>query len=81
MAGGRCTKSYSKGLGVVSLSSGESEYYALVGSASSLPGEVSTATDLGLQTENEVYMDASAGIAMGSLRGLGKAKHVDTQYH
>eukprot|EP00435_Cladocopium_sp_Y103_P026575 s2037_g6.t1 len=26
-------------------------------------------------------MDASAGIAMGSRRGLGKAKHVDTQYH
>ena len=26
-------------------------------------------------------MDASAGIALGSRRGLGKAKHVDTQYH
>ena len=26
-------------------------------------------------------MDASAGISMGSRRGLGKAKHVDTQYH
>jgi len=46
-----------------------------------LLGEVSTAKDWGLQTENEVFMDASAGIAMGSRRGLGKAKHVDTQYH
>ena len=81
MAGGCCIKSYSKGQGVVSLSSGEREYYALVSSASSLLGEVSTAKDWGLQTENEVYMDASAGIAMGSRRGLGKAKHVDTQYH
>ena len=26
-------------------------------------------------------MDASAGIAMGLRRGLGKGKHVDTQYH
>ena len=26
-------------------------------------------------------MDASAGIAMGNRRGLGRAKHVDTQYH
>ena len=81
MAGGCCIKSYSKGQGVVSLFSGESEYYALVSSASSLLGEVSTAKDWGLQTENEVCMDASAGIAMGSRRGLGKAKHVDTRYH
>ena len=41
MAGGCCIKSYSKGQGVVSLSSGESEYHALVSSASSLLGEVS----------------------------------------
>ena len=25
-------------------------------------------------------MDASAGIAMGNRRGLGRAKHVDAQY-
>ena len=35
-------------------------YYGLVSSASNLLGEVSTAKDWGLQTENEVYMDASA---------------------
>ena len=81
MAGSCCIKSYLKGQGVVSLSSGESEYYGLVSSARNLLGEVSTAKDWGLQTENEVYMDAGAGIAMGSRRGLGKAKHVDTQYH
>ena len=81
MAGGCCIKTYSKGQGVVSLSSGESEYYALVSGASNLLGEVSTAKDWGLQPESEVFMDASAGIAMGSRRGLGKAKHVDTQYH
>ena len=81
MAGGCCIKSYSKGQGVVSLSSGESDYYALSSSASSLLGEVSTAKDWDLQTENEVYMDASARIAMGSRRGLGTAKHMDTQYH
>ena len=49
MAGGCCIKSYSKGQGVVSLSSGEREYYALVSSASSLLGEVSTATDWGFK--------------------------------
>ena len=60
MAGSCCIKSYLKGQGVVSLSSGESEYYGLVSSARNLLGEVSTAKDWGLQTENEVYMDASA---------------------
>ena len=47
MAGGCCIKSYSKGQGVVPVSSGESECYALVSSASSLLGEVSTAKDMG----------------------------------
>ena len=46
-----------------------------------LLGEASTALDWGIKTDNEVNMDASAGISMGSGRGLGKAKHVDTQYH
>ena len=81
MAGGCCVKTYSKGQGVVSLSTGEAEYYSLVSGASNLLGEVSNALDWGIKTENEVNMDASAGISMGSRRGLGKAKHVDTQYH
>ena len=81
MAGGCCIKTYSKGQGVVSLSTGEAEYYSLVSGARNLLGEVSTALDWGIKTENEVNMDASAGISMGSRRGLGKAKHVDTQYH
>eukprot|EP00435_Cladocopium_sp_Y103_P007958 s1954_g2.t1 len=81
MLGGCCVKTYSKGQGVVSLSSGESEYYALLSAASSSLGEVSASKDWGLSPDLEVNMDASAGIAMGSRRGLGKAKHVDTQYH
>lgn len=81
MLGNCCIKTYSKGQGVVSLSSGESEYYSLVSGASNLLGEVSTAKDWGLSPNSILNMDASAGIAMGSRRGLGKAKHVDTQYH
>ena len=81
MAGGCCIKTYSKGQGVVSLSTGEAEYYSLVSGASNLLGEVSTALDWGVKTTNEVNMDASAGISMGSRRGLGKAKHVDTQFY
>ena len=81
MANKRCLTTYSKGQGVVSLSSGESEYYGLVSGACHMPGIASTAKDWGLSPSKEVTMDASAGIAMGNRRGLGRAKHVDTQYH
>ena len=68
MAGGCCIKSYSKGQGCL-LSSGESEYYALVSRASSLLGEVLTAKDRGLQTENEVYMGFSQRTRQSQARG------------
>ena len=81
MANKCCLTTYSKGQGVVSLSSGESEYYGLVSGACQMLGIASTARDWGLFPSKEVTMDASAGIAMGNRRGLGRAKHVDTQYH
>ena len=49
--------------------------------ASDLWSEVSTALDWGIRAESETYMDANAGDSTGSCRGLGKAKHIDTQYH
>ena len=81
MAGGYCINTYFKGQGVVSLSIGEAEYYSLVSGASNLLGEIWIASDWGIKIKNKVNMDASAGISMGSRRGLGKIKHVDTQYH
>ena len=45
VAGGCCIKTCSKGQGVVSLSTGEAEYYSLVSGASNLLGEVSTSLD------------------------------------
>ena len=81
MANKCCLTTYSKGQGVVSLSSGESEFYGLVSGECQMLGVASTARDWGLFPSKEVTMDASAGIAMGNRRGLGRAKHVDTQYH
>ena len=52
-----------------------------MGGASNLRIEVSTALEWGIRTEFETYMDANAGDFTGSCRGLGKAKHIDTQYH
>ena len=36
--------------------------------------------DWGIKTKTHVWMDASAGIAIGSRRGLGKVKHIDTVF-
>jgi hypothetical protein len=80
MFGSSCIKTYSKGQAVISLSSGESEYYGLVSGMASLLGEVAVARDWGLSLSARVWMDASAGIAIGSRRGLGRVKHIDTVF-
>ena len=36
------------------------------------------AKDFGLKLEIHIWMDATAGVAIGSRRGLGKVKHIDT---
>ena len=66
---------------MVALFTGEAEYYLVVSGVSNLLGEISTALDWEIKTINEINMDASAGISMGSHRGLGKAKHMDTQFY
>ena len=76
MLGENCVKTYNRGQGVISLSSGESEYYALVSATSEALGLNALLKDFGVR-----IMDATAGIAMGSRRGLGKAKHIDTVFH
>ena len=78
---GACTiHTYSKGQAVVSLSSGESEYYGLVSGMSCLLGEASLAADWGVKLTARIFMDASAGIGIGSRRGLGRVKHIDTVF-
>ena len=69
MAGWCYIKIYSKGQGVVSLSTGEVEYYSLVSGASNLLGEIWTALDWGIKTKNEMNMDASAGISNAEALG------------
>ena len=81
MLGENCVKTYSRGQGVISLSSGESEYYALVSAISEALGLKALMKDFGVLLKVGVRMDATAGIAMGSRRGFGKAKHIDTVFH
>ena len=80
MLGGCTIHTYSKGQAVIALSSGEAEYYGLVSAISQSLGMVSMAKDWGIQLKAHVWMDSTAGIAIGSRRGLGKVKHIDTVF-
>ena len=74
------TKTFSKGQAVIALSSGEAEYYGLVSGISTGLGEQSMYADWNIKVDIQVWMDATAGIAIGSRKGLGRVKHVDTTF-
>ena len=71
-------RSLCRGQAVIALSSGEAEYYCLVTGCSEALGEQSTLADWGIKVKIHVLMDATAGKSIGSRRGLGKVKHLDT---
>ena len=73
-------KTAAKGQGVIALSTGEAEYYALISTASTALGEQAMMADWGVKLSVNIAMDASAGISIASRRGLGKVKHIDTCY-
>ena len=78
---GRCVvHTYSEGQAVIALSSGEAEYYGLVTGVSQALGIGVLAQDWGVKLRHHVWMDATAGMAIGSRRGLGRVKHTDTVY-
>ena len=71
----------------IALSSGEAEYYGLISAVKASFGLQSALADLGLKfsldvgyVPIEINMDSSAGIAIGSRRGLGKTKHIHTAF-
>ena len=80
MLGKCCIRAYSKGQSVIALSSGETEYYGLVSGASNALGDVAAARDWGVKLKPKCIMDATAGIAIGSRRGLGRVRHIDTMF-
>lgn len=78
---GRCMmKSQSKGQAVIALSSGKAEYYGLVSHLSVLLGLLSLGLDWGRRFKLTAKMDATAGIAIGKRRGLGRVKHIATNF-
>ena len=80
MLGKNQLRSLCRGQAVIALSSGEAEYYGLVTGMSEAIGEQSIALDWGIRLPIVMYMDATAGAAIGSRRGLGKVKHINTVF-
>ena len=66
--------------GTISLSSGESEYYAIVKASQAGIGLQSLLADWGLTVGVEVLSDSSAARGHVQRRGLGKMRHIQTRY-
>ncbi|CAE7854404.1 GIP [Symbiodinium necroappetens] len=64
----------------IALSTGESEYYALVKAGSTGLGIQSLLTDWGCELGVTLETDSNAAKGQGSRIGLGKARHVQTKY-
>ena len=77
MLGSHCIKSWTITQSVISLSSGEAEYYAMVKGAAVSMGISSMLKEIGISVELELKCDASAAVGMVKRRGLGKVRHID----
>ena len=64
----------------VGLNVSECEFYALVHGASHALGLQAYMQDLGFDFEIRLYSDSSSARSLGSRRGLGKQRHVQTRY-
>ena len=77
MLGGCCIKSWSSTQSLISLSSGESEFYGVVKGSSVGLGVQAMLKDMGFDLSLSVFTDASAAKGIASRRGLGGTRHID----
>ena len=70
-------KTWSLTQSVVTLSSGEAEFYGLVRGASVTLGTRGMMHDLGVKLKITVHSDASAAIGIAQRRGVGKVRHIE----
>ena len=73
-------KSWSSNQIVIALSSAEAELYASFKGASQTLGFKSMGADFGDELDACLWSDASAAIAISQRSGLGKLRHIQTQY-
>ena len=80
MIGSCAIKSWASTQALISLSSGEAEYYGIVKASSVGLGVKAMMADLGHELELEILTDASAAKGIASRRGLGKTRHVAVHF-
>ena len=80
MYGQHCVKTWSSTQAIISLSSGEAEYYGVVKASSVGLGLKAMLTDMGITPTLEVLTDASAAKGIASRTGLGKTRHIEVHY-
>ena len=80
MVGSHLLKSWSRTQATVALSSAEAELYATVKASSEVLGMRSLLRDWNLEVRADVLGDASACIGLIHRRGLGKVRHIATNY-
>ena len=78
--GSHLIKTWCKTQAVLALSSAEAELYGIVRTSTETLGLISMYKDIGESIEGTVLGDASAALAVIQRRGLGKLRHVDTNY-
>ena len=72
-------KSWSSTQNLISLSSGEAEYYGVVKGASMGLGYQALLADLDVSLPLRVWTDSTASMGICGRQGLGKLRHIDTR--
>ena len=80
MLGQHCVKTWSSTQAIISLSSGEAEYYGVVKASSTGLGCRALLADLGKKVTLTIHTDAEAAKGIASRMGLGKTRHIDVHY-
>ena len=79
MLGAHLLKSWSSTQGLVSLSSGEAEFYGVTKASGIALGMKALMLDLGVKMPVRVWTDSSATVGICGRQGLGKLRHIDTR--
>ena len=79
MHGKHMIKLLSSTQGVESLSTGESEWYGLVHTASVGIGMINMANDMKWSTKLKLAGDATAASGIANRRGAGRVRHIETR--
>ena len=80
VAGPHLIKMWGKTQAVVALSSADAELYGVVRASAETVGLISMYKDFGTHMSGVVLGDASAALSIVARRGLGKLRHLDTNF-